>query len=157
MEIELSTVPRCLACGFGHRGVVGDRGRLVWPGCHSGVSGSSSCTRRVPESPVSAQHLQSLWVLSLLAPGGMRRCRLLTIVAALGAMVWFWSYWNGHRSDLAGLFALSVVPALLISPRVVVYDWTLCSFLPLSLPPDEPICKDIWLMLGGGLSPWPRP
>ena len=85
---------------------------------------------------------------SLLAPGQDTLVYVLTVVAAIGAIWWFWWYWRGHRSDLAGLFSLSVVLTLLISPRVVVYDWTLLLIPAVILASQRIDLRDTWLGIG---------
>jgi hypothetical protein len=45
--------------------------------------------------------------------------------------------------------ALSVVLSLWISPRVVVYDWTLLLIPAVILATRRKDMKDTWLMLGG--------
>ena len=85
---------------------------------------------------------------SLLAPGQDTLVYVLTVVAAIGAIWWFWWYWRGHRSDLAGIFSLSVVLTLLISPRVVVYDWTLLLIPAVILASQRIDLRDTWLGIG---------
>lgn len=86
---------------------------------------------------------------ALILPGRETAVVVLTVLASLGGLGWFWSYWRDHRTDLAGLFALSVVLSLWISPRVVVYDWTLLLIPAVILATRRKDMKDTWLMLGG--------
>jgi hypothetical protein len=86
---------------------------------------------------------------SLLAPRQDALVYALTVVAAIWATWWFWSYWKDHRSDLAGLFSLSVILTLLTSPRVVVYDWTLLLIPAVILASQRIDLRDTWLGIGG--------
>lgn len=86
---------------------------------------------------------------ALILPGRETAVVVLTVLAALGGLGWFWSYWRDHRTDLAGLFALSVVLSLWMSPRTVVYDWTILLIPAIILATRRRDLKDTWLMLGG--------
>jgi len=86
---------------------------------------------------------------SLLVPGQDAVVYGLTIAAALGGMLWFWLFWRDHRTDLTGLFSLSVVLSLWMSPRAVVYDWTLLLIPAVILATQRMDLKDTWLGLGG--------
>jgi hypothetical protein len=86
---------------------------------------------------------------SLLVPGRDAAIYGLTILAAIGGMLWFWSYWKDHRSDVAGLFSMSILLTVLISPRVVVYDWTLLLIPAVILARRLKEMSNAWLMIAG--------
>lgn len=124
-------------------------GWLMWPDATNAYfTGLSELVGvREPEFLRSTFSPQAFFVLLL--PGQEALATGLAVAAAGVGIIWFWSYWKGHRDDLEGLFALAVIVSLWISPRVVVYDWTLLLIPAIILAAHRKDLEDTWLMLAG--------
>ena len=127
-------------------------GWLLWPGATEAYLADLPSLVGFRSAGFLRSTLSPYGFFSLLVPGRDSLVYGLTIVAAILGLAWFWSYWRDHRSDLAGLFALSVILTLLISPRVVVYDWTLLLIPAVILATQRKDLRDTWLVIGGIVS-----
>ena len=147
--IDLRRYRRAWIAALATAGSLATIGWLLWPDAtRAYLTGLPELVGfRRPEFLRSTLSPYGFFALSL--PGRDSAIVVLTILAAIGGLVWFWAYWRDHRTDLTGLFALSVVLSLWMSPRAVVYDWTLLLIPAVILATRRRDLKDTWLMLGG--------
>lgn len=115
----------------------------MWPGFVTSLGGNAQFDRF---DWCKAHSLRAFWRL-LLTPEAAPLPGILWLASAALAAGVFARLEVRRRGDVPGLFALSTLLMLLVSPHVMVYEWAVAAVVPLLLWRAEPRLGRQWLRL----------